>query len=93
MNISLTPELEEFITRKVQTGMYQTASEVVREGLRLLHERDELQQNKLDELRKAIAEGIEQANQGNVTPLTEETIQRVKDRGRGRRTQNGSRKA
>ena len=36
MNVSLTPELEEFIEKEVQTGMYQSASEVIRAGLRLL---------------------------------------------------------
>ena len=41
MNVSLTPELERFVNDKVDTGMYQTASEVVREGLRLLKQRDE----------------------------------------------------
>jgi antitoxin ParD1/3/4 len=40
MNISLTPELEKLVSDKVKGGMYQTASEVVREGLRLLKERD-----------------------------------------------------
>ena len=41
MNVSLTPELERFVNEKVCTGMYHTASEVVREGLRLLKQRDE----------------------------------------------------
>ena len=41
MNVSLTPELEKLVTDKVKTGLYQTASEVIRDGLRLLRERDE----------------------------------------------------
>ena len=41
MNVSLTRELESLVNSKVKTGMYQTASEVIREGLRLLKERDE----------------------------------------------------
>ena len=40
MNVSLTPELEQFVNDKVKSGFYQTASEVVREALRLLNERD-----------------------------------------------------
>ena len=40
MNVSLTPELERFVNDKVDTGLYQTASEVVREALRLLKDRD-----------------------------------------------------
>ena len=41
MNVSLTPELEKLINEKVDSGLYQTASEVVREALRLLRERDQ----------------------------------------------------
>jgi antitoxin ParD1/3/4 len=40
MNVSLTPELEQFIDIKVGSGRYNSASEVVREALRLLEERD-----------------------------------------------------
>jgi antitoxin ParD1/3/4 len=40
LNVSLTPELEQLIAEKVESGMYTTASEVVREGLRLLREAD-----------------------------------------------------
>jgi antitoxin ParD1/3/4 len=42
MNVSLTPELEKFIDGKVESGLYNNASEVVREGLRLLKEHDEV---------------------------------------------------
>jgi putative addiction module CopG family antidote len=41
MNVSLTPELEQLVNEKVRTGLYQTASEVVREALRLLKQRDD----------------------------------------------------
>lgn len=40
MNISLTPELERYIRRKVATGLYNNASEVIREALRLLVSRE-----------------------------------------------------
>lgn len=40
MNVSLTPELEKFVSAKVQSGRYNSASEVVREALRLLEEHD-----------------------------------------------------
>ena len=42
MNVSLTPELEQFVDAKVESGLYNNASEVVREGLRLLKEQDEV---------------------------------------------------
>jgi antitoxin ParD1/3/4 len=38
MNISLTPELAKFVENEVESGLYQTASEVVRAGLRRLKE-------------------------------------------------------
>jgi antitoxin ParD1/3/4 len=40
MNVSLTPELEKFVSAKVESGRYNSASEVVREALRLLEEND-----------------------------------------------------
>jgi antitoxin ParD1/3/4 len=42
MNVSLTPELEQFVDGKVESGLYNNASEVIREGLRLLKEHDEV---------------------------------------------------
>lgn len=55
MNVSLTPELEGFARRLVDTGRYNSASEVVRESLRLLQERE----SKTAELRRLIQEGLE----------------------------------
>ena len=82
MNISLTRELEQFVSHKVDSGMYHTASEVVREGLRLLKERDELHQSKLSELQRDITVGIEQADRGETQPFNEDTTARIKARGR-----------
>jgi antitoxin ParD1/3/4 len=92
MNVSLTPELEAFVSRKVESGLYQTASEVVREGLRLLRERDELHQRKLDELRKEIALGIEQADAGKLTVFNKKAVERIKARGRERLAQLGTKR-
>jgi antitoxin ParD1/3/4 len=82
MNISLTPELEQFVSRKVESGMYHSASEVIREGLRLLIERDELYQTKLAELRREIALGIEEADRGELAPLdARATLTRIRSQG------------
>ena len=86
MNISLTPELEQYVNGKVQGGTYHTASEVIREGLRLLKEKDELHQRKLINLQAAIQVGIEQADRRQVKPLTDELISDIKARGRKRHT-------
>lgn len=69
MNISLTPELERIVQEKVHSGMYHSASEVVREALRLMQERDTLQKIKLQELRQAVQVGIEQADRGETALL------------------------
>lgn len=66
MNVSLTPELEQFVQAKVKSGRYLSASEVVREALRLLEERDRIQQLKLESLRKEIMIGVEQLERGEV---------------------------
>ena len=57
MNVTLTPQLEELIQQKVASGRYGNASEVVREALRLLEERDQEREAKLQTLRAAIEEG------------------------------------
>jgi antitoxin ParD1/3/4 len=59
MNISLTPHLEEMIRAKIASGSYNSASEVVREALRLLEEEDQLRSIKLQRLREDIREGLE----------------------------------
>jgi antitoxin ParD1/3/4 len=66
MNVSLTPELEQFVHSRVASGLYQTASEVVREGLRLLEEREQARATALEELRAKIRRGIEQADRGEL---------------------------
>jgi antitoxin ParD1/3/4 len=69
LNVSLTPQLEEFVKAKVKSGRYLSSSEVVREGLRLLDERDRLADERLSALKREIALGIEQADRGEVSPL------------------------
>jgi len=64
VNISLTPELERLVDDKVRSGRYASASEVIREGLRLLEEREELKQQRLAEVRRKIDRGIEQLDRG-----------------------------
>lgn len=59
MNVNLTPQLEELVRAKVNSGMYTSASEVVREALRLMDEQDRLRQAKLDELRREVRKGLD----------------------------------
>lgn len=66
MNISITPELEKFVHSKVSSGMYQSASELFREALRLLAARDELRKKRLEKLNQEIQIGLDQAARGEL---------------------------
>jgi antitoxin ParD1/3/4 len=52
MNVSLTPELEQFVQGKVESGLYNNASEVIRESLRLLKEHDEIRLKWRDQIER-----------------------------------------
>ena len=83
MNVSLTPELEKFVNDKVASGMYYSASEVIREGLRLLQEQEMLKQIRISELRKKIAVGLEQADKGQFVD-GEQVFEKIKVKSRKR---------
>ncbi len=68
MNVSLTPHLEQIVQQRVASGLYSSASEVVREALRLLEKRDQLQNAQLERLRSDIAIGVKQAKSGQLVP-------------------------
>lgn len=59
MNINLPPQLEEMVREKVTSGLYSSASEVVRDALRLMEERDQLSLAKLAQLRQDIQDGLD----------------------------------
>lgn len=83
MNVSLTPELEKFVESKVESGLYNNASEVVREGLRLLKEHDEIRLK----WREQIERGWLQARAGQVVDGEEvfrKAAARIKQRERKR---------
>jgi antitoxin ParD1/3/4 len=86
MNISLTPELVELVNEKVMSGMYHTASEVVREGLRLLKEQDDIRMLRLEELRKEIAIGTVQLERGETNQYGSgrDIADKIKSEGRQR---------
>lgn len=67
MNVSLTPELETLIHRKVSNGRYTSASEVVREALRLMEERDQIQELYKASMREKIAAGMASLRAGQGT--------------------------
>ncbi len=78
MNISLTPQLETLVKSKVESGLYGSASEVMRDALRLLEVRDRRQFQRIEELRAEIKKGL---NSGEPTTLD---VSVIKARGRKR---------
>jgi antitoxin ParD1/3/4 len=87
LNVSLTPDLEKFVSLKVASGRYQTASEVVRQGLRLLQDQEMTRQAQLDRLRSQINLGLDQANRGELLDgeaVFEELEKRFSDPDRSR---------
>ncbi len=86
MNVSLTPELEQLVNEKVQSGLYQTASEVVREALRLLKERDHAR----EQLRADVQTGFDALARGEGRTYDKasgrQLAERIKSRGRATRT-------
>lgn len=67
MNISLTPELEKFVASRLSCGRYQTASEVVREGLRLLEEQEREREAVFQALKGKLKRAVEQAERGELS--------------------------
>jgi antitoxin ParD1/3/4 len=66
MNVSLTPELEEFVSTKVQSGRYNSASEVVREALRLLEEHDAARASQLTQFNEELGRRLAALDRGEV---------------------------
>ena len=85
MNVSLTPELERLINDKVDTGSYQTASEVVREALRLLKLRDE----GLVQLRRDVQAGFDQIERGEFAEYTARSASKLGSRVKARGVRSG----
>jgi antitoxin ParD1/3/4 len=73
MNINLTPQLESMIRQKVTSGLYNSASEVIREALRLMEEQDQIRAVKLEQLKRDIQEGLDS---GETTPWDFEAFKR-----------------
>lgn len=79
MNINLTPKLEEMVREKVKSGLYNNASEVVREALRQMHEKETIKVWTKEELEIEIQKGIDSGCAGE---WTKQDVADIKQRGR-----------
>ena len=86
MNVNLTPQLEEMVRQKVNSGLYSSASEVVREALRLMDEQDRMRAAKLEQLRQDIRAGLDSGVSTAWDP------EQVKRDGRARRLRHARRR-
>ena len=81
MNVSLTPELESLVKAKVDSGMYSSASEVIREALRMQHYRE----LKMTRLKAELQKGLDDLEAGRVREIDmdtffEEVIESIKSK-------------
>jgi antitoxin ParD1/3/4 len=86
MNVSLTPELDKFVADKVASGRYTSASEVVREALRLLEEHERSRAIRLEEFNREIQKRLDGLDRG-VYVEPEAVWKRLEQRSRERRKQ------
>jgi antitoxin ParD1/3/4 len=84
MNVSLTPELDRFVAGKVESGRYTSASEVVREALRLLEEHDRARSAQLAAFNLELGARLASLDRGeSVDPAL--ALQRIEQKSRERR--------
>ena len=83
VNISITPELDAFLQAKVESGRYQTTSEVVREALRLLERQEQERDEAFNQLKAKLDQGAAQAERGELLDgdeVFEELRQMIEER-------------
>lgn len=79
LNVSLPPELENRVRQHVESGLYSSASEVIREALRLFEAYQSVQAANLASLKAGIAQGVADIEAGRVRELD---MNEIKQRGR-----------
>jgi antitoxin ParD1/3/4 len=82
MNISLTPQLEKLVQERVKSGRYTSASEVIREALRLLETHDRALDQGLTRLQSDVQEGLRALDAGKSVPFDDQAVERIKRAGR-----------
>ena len=87
MNVSLPEDLEKFVNELVASGAYFSPSEVVRDGLRLLKEREAIRKMRVEELRAEIMLGVEDLRAGRSQSFSsgEEVFEEIEKRARKRK--------
>ena len=82
MNISLTPELDQWINQKVKSGLYKSSSEVIRDSLRLLRRQEDQRKAMVEDLKHELLIGIKQLDSGKSVEFDSNLIKTIKESGR-----------
>ena len=86
MNVSLTPEIEQFIQSQVESGKYASPDEVILAALRAFEERERIYKGRFEELRQEIMVGVEASERGEVVDgeivfsQLQQKLQQLRDR-------------
>ena len=86
MNVSLTDELERRVDERVRSGLYTSASELIREALRLFFQFEDTRRQQVEELNRRLAVGIAQLDRGEGVPASKARSETLKRRDRRIRT-------
>lgn len=85
MNVTLSPEIENWVQAKVETGIYPSADDLIKDALKLMYDFDQAQeQRKLAWLRAQLQSGISQLDAGEFYPFDDHLIEQIKQDGRKR---------
>jgi len=84
MNVSLTSELEKFVSDKVASGRYTSASEVVREALRLLEREEKSRKEQIEHFNRELQARLDSLDRGEFV-TAEESLRRIREKSAQRR--------
>ena len=84
MEISLTSRMDQWVSEKVNSGLYSSYNEVILEGLRLLMRQEEQRQAMTEDLRQEILIGVRQLDTGKGVVFDKSVDKNIKERGRDR---------
>jgi antitoxin ParD1/3/4 len=94
MNVNLGETLDRFVAELLESGLYQSQSEIIREGLRLLKEREDLRALRLSQLKAEVGKGIDDVRNGDFQTLDESSLRKAFDDSKARgRTKLEAKKA
>jgi antitoxin ParD1/3/4 len=82
MNVSLTPELDKWINEKIESGLYNSSSEVIREGLRVLIRQEDQRNAMLKESRTELLVGMKQLDSQKSKVFNKDLLKNIKSNAR-----------